>query len=312
MEEIEDIKIHKDMKVWELVDKLGKVGFQAMHLGKAADIIVRMKKDGAKVFLSFTSNMVSSGLRGLFAQLAEKRFVDVMFTTSGAIEEDIMKTYTKFLKGSFYADDKELAEKDINRIGNIYLPSEAYVKFEDIFLPMLEDIYKEYKVITPSQLIYEIGKRMNNKDSFVYWAYKNNIPIFCPALTDGAIGLQIYFFRQEHKDFRLDIAEDMEKLINFVLEMDAENSKKGGIILGGGLAKHHAILSTLLSDGFDYLVYLTTAMPFSGSLSGATTQEAMSWKKSHAGDENSITVYGDVTITFPLIMVKVFKELGIR
>ena len=311
MKEIKDIKISKDMKAWELVDRMEKVGFQAMHLGKAAKIITKMKRDKAKVFLSFTSNMVSSGLRGLFTQLAEKKFADFMFTTSGAIEEDLMKTQSKFLEGSFYANDKELAKEDINRIGNIYLPSEAYVKFEELFLPMLESIYEEYKTITPSQFIYELGKRINNKDSFVYWAYKNNIPIFCPALTDGAIGLQLYFFKQDHKDFKIDIAGDIEILINKVLDIDKDHYKKGGIMLGGGIPKHHAILSTLLSDGFDYLVYLTTAMPFSGSLSGATTQEAMSWKKSHAGEEDSITLYGDVTITFPLIMTKVFKDLDL-
>ena len=117
--------------------------------------------------------------------------------------------------------------------------------------------------------------------------------------------MQIYFFRQKHPDFVLDIAGDMNNLYKTTLEAE----KTGCIILGGGVGKHHAILANLLRDGMDYAVYMTTAHAYAGSLSGATTQEAKSWGKIK-GEADAITVIGDVTITFPLVMCKVLDDLG--
>ena len=45
-----------------------------------------------------------------------------------------------------------------------------------------------------------------------YWAHKNNIPVFCPALTDGSIGDMIYFFNYKRPEFYLDIVEDIRKI----------------------------------------------------------------------------------------------------
>jgi deoxyhypusine synthase len=63
-----------------------------------------------------------------------------------------------------------------------------------------------------------------------------------------------------------------------------------------------------MSGGFDYAVYLTTSHASSGSVSGATTQEAKSWGKLK-DDAEAATVNGDVCITFPLIMSSVLDKL---
>jgi deoxyhypusine synthase len=71
------------------------------------------------------------------------------------------------------------------------------------------------------------------------------------------------------------------------------------VILGGGIAKHHAIGANILRGGLDYAAYFTTASPFDGSLSGAQTQEAKSWGKLKEKG-SAVTVVGDATINFPL------------
>jgi deoxyhypusine synthase len=63
-----------------------------------------------------------------------------------------------------------------------------------------------------------------------------------------------------------------------------------------------------MSGGFDYAVYLTTSHASSGSMSGATTQEAKSWGKIK-DDAEAATVNGDVCITFPLMMCSVLEKL---
>ena len=57
------------MTVEEMVDSFGNLGYQAIELNEATKVVLKMKRSGSKVFLTFTSNMVTSGLRGFFAQL---------------------------------------------------------------------------------------------------------------------------------------------------------------------------------------------------------------------------------------------------
>lgn len=305
MEYIEDFKWTQGMKVEEFVSQLGKVGYQSVELKRAADAIVRMKKDNAKIFLTFTSNMVTSGLRGFFAQCVDLGMADIIVTTVGGIEEDIMKaTGEKFSIGKFDADDVELHEKGLNRIGNVLVNVESYMNFEDWMRPMLTKLYEKQKVWPVSELLREIGLTLNDESSFLYQAAKHNVPIFCPAITDGAFGFHLYLFQQDHKDFVVDVVKDFGN----ILLCTNHDEKKGVIALGGSISKHHAILCTLLNGGAEYAVYLTTAHQSSGSVSGATTREAKSWGK--VKDEADIaTVIGDVTIMFPLVMISAMEEL---
>lgn len=47
-----------------------------------------------KLFLGFTSNLMSSGVREQLRYLAQHSMVDVMVTTAGGIEEDFIKVYS--------------------------------------------------------------------------------------------------------------------------------------------------------------------------------------------------------------------------
>jgi len=48
------------------------------------------------VFLGFTSNMLSSGVRETIKFLVKNKLVDVIVTTTGGIEEDCIKCYNHF------------------------------------------------------------------------------------------------------------------------------------------------------------------------------------------------------------------------
>lgn len=305
MEYVKDFKWVKGMKVAELVDSYRNLGYQSVELRRAVDVIVRMKKNSAKIFLTFTSNMVTSGLRGFFAQLIKLGIADVIVTTVGGLEEDIMKaTGEKFSIGRFESDDVELHEKGINRIGNLLINNESYMNFEDKVKPMLDKLYAKQKRWAVSDMLKEFGLMLNDEDSILYQAAKHNVPIFCPAITDGALGFHLYLFQQKNKDFVVDVVKDFGN----ILFTTSHDEKKGVIALGGSISKHHAILSTLLNGGAEYAVYMTTAHKTSGSVSGATTNEAKSWGK--VKDESDVaTVIGDVTIMFPLAMASVLDQL---
>ncbi|MBN2141870.1 deoxyhypusine synthase family protein [Candidatus Woesearchaeota archaeon] len=314
MHYIKDFKWKQGMTVSEFVESLGQVGYQSIELAKAAGAVVRMKKAGAKIFLSFTSNMVTSGLRGFFAQIIRLGLADIIVTTVGGIEEDIMKASGEQFKiGSFQADDVELHEKGVNRVGNIFVSNESYMKFEDMIIPMLSKLYDKKKRWAPSEMFREIGLLLEEQgkanggdyeNSILYQAAKRDVPVFCPAITDGSFGFHLYLFQQKHKDFMVDVVDDFKN----ILFTTTPDEAKGVIALGGSISKHHAILATLLNGGAEYAVYLTTASQASGSMSGATTREAKSWGKIK-DDADAATVIGDVSITFPLVMIRAIETL---
>ena len=302
---VKDFVWKKGMTVKEMVDDFSSLGFQSIELARARDVIVKMKKNSAKIYLTFTSNMVTSGLRGFFAQLIKLKIPSIIVTTAGGLEEDIMKAKgERFSIGSFNTDDVELHEQGINRVGNLQIKNESYMKFEDLMLEILNILYKKQKRWAVSELLKEIGLMLNDESSILYQAAKNDIPIFCPAITDGALGFHLYLFQQKHKDFIVDVVKDFGN----ILFAATHDDKKGVIALGGSISKHHAILASLLNGGAEYAVYMTTAHKTSGSMSGATTSEAKSWGK--VKDESDIaTVIGDVTIMFPLAMIAALEEL---
>lgn len=303
---INDIKWKKGITVKDLVSAYNNVGFQSIELGRGVDVIVKMKKNGAKTFLTFTSNMVTSGLRGLFAQCIRLGIADIIVTTVGGIEEDIMKSVgEKFLIGDFRSDDVGLNEKGVNRVGNIFVQNESYSRFEGIILPMLDKLYEKKKRWPVSEMFREIGLMMDDDDSILYQSAKNDVPIFCPAITDGAFGFHLFMYQQDHPDFIVDVVQDFKNIVNSV----SYDDKKGGICLGGSISKHHAIFISLLKGGLDYAVYMTTSHQTSGSMSGATTNEGKSWGKIKH-DTDAATINGDVSITFPLAMMAAMERLS--
>jgi len=300
--DIKGFEIRKGEKVSDLVKSMKNMGLQATNVANAVEIIKEMEKNKTTIFLTFTSNMISSGLRELFAQLCREKKIHVIITTVGSIEEDFMKSDKPFLLGDFNLDDVELNKKEMNRVGNIIIPSKAYVDFEKRIQPILKEMYEEKKIWKPYEITKRLGEKLNDENSFLYWCAKNDIPIFCEAMLDGAFGLQVYFFKQEHKDFIIDETGE-EKLAEIVLNAE----RTGGIILGGGVAKHHAIGVNLLRDGFDYAVYVTTATEFDGSMSGAQTKEAISWGKLKSNAKH-VYIQADASIAFPLIVGAWFDE----
>jgi len=293
------------MTAEECVDKFDSLGYQATELYEASEVVLKMKNSGAKIFMTFTSNMITSGLRGFFAQLIKLGLANVIVTTSGSIEEDIMKAVgEKFEISSFNADDVYMHEKGENRIGNLLIRNESYMKFEDKMSGCIKKIYEKQKRIAVSELLKELGLMLDDESSFLYQAAKKNIPVFCPGIADSAIGFHLFMFQQDHPDFIVDTIQDIKNAVF----CSSNDERKGLIALGGSISKHYAIFSALLSGGFEYAVYMTTSHQSSGSFAGATTHEAKSWGKIK-DDAEAATVIGDVTITFPLMMIRVLEKL---
>ncbi len=305
MDPIKDFGLGKKASAGNLARQFSSAGLQASQLGAAVELIERMRNENCTLFLSFTANMVASGLRGIIAEMCRKHFVDAIVTTAGSVDHDVIKTLVNYRLGSFDADDIRLHKQNINRIGNIFAPSKGYALFEGKMQRWLVKIYSKKKCVSPMELVQFIGKETKSRDSFLHWCTRNSIPVFCPGITDGAIGLQLYFFKQQHHDFCLDVTADMGELAQIVLTAE----KTGAIVLGGGISKHHVIGANILRNGLNYAVYVSTATELDGSLSGARPREAKSWGKLREKGKH-VSVFCDATIAMPLIGAAL-KEKGL-
>jgi len=263
--------------------------------------------------------MISSGLRETFRYLVQHRHVSAIVTTAGGIEEDFIKCLAPTYLGSFSTPGAALRAKGLNRIGNLVVPNNNYCAFEDWIIPILDTMLAEQEeefektgerfMWTPSNIIHRLGKEINDERSVYYWAYKNDIPVFCPALTDGSLGDMIYFhsFKASPLHLGVDIAKDIRK-INTI----AVRAKRAGmIILGGGVVKHHIANACLMRNGAESAVYINTAQEFDGSDAGARPDEAVSWGKIKV-DADSVKVrHGRISLLLehaPLILISVLRS----
>ena len=311
MKPVKDIQLQKGMNADDLMRELYESGgFTAKKLAVGVDIFETMVKEkDCTTFLSFPACIISTGTRGVIKELLKRKLVDVVITTCGTLDHDLARVWKDYFHGTFNADDKTLHKKGINRLGNIFIPLECYgTVLEEKMQPILSDLYKTKQKWSTKDIIWEFGKRLesekNGKDSIMYWAWKNKIPIFVPGITDGAFGSQMWMYYQEHRDFTVDLFKDEQELSDIVFTA----KKTGAFIIGGGISKHHVIWWAQFKDGLDYAVYLTTAVEHDGSLSGAQTREAISWGKI-AEKADNVTIEGDATVLLPLMSSALFERI---
>ncbi|KAF2755880.1 Deoxyhypusine synthase [Pseudovirgaria hyperparasitica] len=312
---------HRPVTVDDLVAGMADMGFQASAVGDAVNIINDMRRwrdadtrESTTIFLGYTSNLISSGLRETLRYLVQHKHVSAIVTTAGGVEEDFIKCLAPTYLGSFTAPGAALRAQGMNRIGNLFVPNSNYCAFEEWVVPILDRMLDEQEaarhepdplVWTPSKIISRLGREINDERSVYYWAWKNEIPVFCPAITDGSLGDMMFFhtFKSSPNQLICDSIGDIRTLNTLAIKA----KRAGMIVLGGGVVKHHIANACLFRNGAESAVYINTAQEFDGSDAGARPDEAVSWGKIKA-DAQSVKVYAEATVVFPLIVAATFAK----
>lgn len=310
--EIKGYDFEGDFNFEDFMKSYLNTGFQATNLGTAIEIIKNMRRDNATIFLGFTSNMGTCGIRENINYLVKNNLVHVLATTAGAIEEDVIKCFKPFVLGDFRAQGRYLFDEGINRTGNIFIPNDRYLYFERFMNKFLERLYnlqKETKqIIGVKEFVFELGRELEiqnvdkKETSFTYFAYKNNIPFFCPAILDGSLGDMVYFFKKNNPEFKIDTSDYIVQVTDLALNCD----KMGMIAIGGSVPKHLIANAGIFREGVDYAVYINTGLEMEGSNAGAPIDEAVSWGKI-AVEGQKIKVEAEASLVFPLIVASAFK-----
>jgi deoxyhypusine synthase len=293
MNPIDHFKVESGMKVSELVEKMGNMGFGAKKISEASEIMGKMFEDReCKVFLGVAGAMVPAGMKQIILDMLER--VDVFVTTGANLTHDLMEALgERHYQGDSNVDDKKLNEEGIDRIYNVFMKNSVYEKLEDFFEANFEELKKCSDI---KEFLWKLGE-LAPGEGILKKCFEKKIPIFCPGIADSGIGLMMWGRVVAGKgDTNIDVFKDMKEIIDF--SWTAE--KSGVIYVGGGLPKNFIQQSLQFSKGANYGIQITTDRTEPGGSSGAPLKEGISWGKME-GDAEFVDVFCDATIALPLI-----------
>ncbi len=306
MRRVKQIKLEKGMSVNSLVRSYEDAGvLGAGDLGKAASIYEEMLNKKAKVFLGLAGPLVPSGLRRVITDMIKCGYVHVIVTSGANVVHDMIEAHQGgHYVGSFKVHDEDLKKKNVARIGNVFVEMEDFKVFEDKVQELLASIPEDKRCnLSIKELLWEIGSRLEDQESFLRTAWENQVPVFSPGIMDSMLGLQLFFFSQNNK-LVLNSVKDMKDLTDEVFDA----KKTGALLLGGGVPKHHIMVVNSLRDGMDYGIQITMDREEAGSLSGAKLEEGISWGKIRSRDTVA-TVIGDVTVILPMLVASLKERV---
>jgi deoxyhypusine synthase len=302
---IDHMDINGKMSVLELINEMGRSGvLGAGRMFRATQLLSEILQDNeTTVFLSVAGPLVPGGLRKVIRDMIDQGMVDVLITSGANITHDLLEAFGGKHHRGMNEDDETLCQQGMGRIGDLYTKSEDFEVFEEEITKIMGKITEKDNYLTIREFLTEIGTSLEDEESIVYTAVKNGVPIYAPGIIDSMLGLQLWMFTQEN-ELHLDASGDMSELSDIVYD----SKKVATIILGGGLPKHYALASNLLKGGVDAAIQVTMDRSETGSLGGAPLEEAKSWAKAKAGS-NLVTVIGDATIIFPLMLAGAMEKI---
>jgi len=304
-EPVEQMHLRPGMSVGELAEQMGRAGaYNGGALYRAVCLYEKMLRDpDATKFFGLAGAMVPAGMGGIVEDLVDRGCIDVLVSTGANMTHDIIEAIgCRHYHGRADCSDVELRHDEINRIYDVYLPNEAFIKFEEFMQETYSEI-PEGSTISINELVRHIGSHLDT--GILSAACRKGVPVYCPAIQDSMIGLQYWLFSQSHK-VCVDAFRDMPALLDRCFSA----RKAGALLVGGGVPKNYILQSMLMTEnGFSYAVQLTGDRPDLGGLSGATLDEARSWGKL-TEEASAVTVYGDATILLPLLVAAALERLS--
>lgn len=318
---IEPPIISPNMSVSDMIHFFGNTGYNARRLAEAAEIMKLMIRSDATVCLTLAGAMTPIGLGRSISSMIENGFIDWIVTTGANVYHDLHFAYDLPVRqGHFQVDDDILYSRKIVRIYDTYIKEFGTLQAQDaIVQKVLKSGQSELPPLTSTaDISYVLGKAALEESShpersFIVAAFKNNVPVFMPAVSDSSIGLNMLPMLLDNK---------IDKIPNVILDV-AESAailwrskKSGGLELGGGVPKNffqqtgpalYQILK-MKEGGQDYIIQITDARADTGGLSGATLQEGKSWGKIRTSHHGNVIVYGDSSVCFPILCSYTLSE----
>lgn len=331
--------------VSELVDGIyAKSSYQGRNLAHAAHLWVDALKKGETIWMGFSGALTPTGLGGIVSELVEKGLVHMITATGANIYHDLHFPYALPVRqGSEVVDDEKLAEDKTTRIFDTYIGNDSTLKLQDT---LLQNAFRKILPRLPQKysspiLLNHLGQYMMHEDknvvapqgSVVISAAKAGVPIFLDSQSNHSLGMNLaalasdgdnkglFHWIKERLIQRKVSNADMSPTQD-VIEAAAYSlyiQPQFNVFLGEGGPRNFtqttgptaSEIFYIPFDGSEGGIILSVADARAGALSGSTFQEAVSWGKyTNASLSNKVVVWGEYTLTFPLIASYVAQKVG--
>ena len=280
-----------------MVNSWNNMGFNAKRLAKACTIYEEMIHNKKCVkFFALSGAMIPAGMQKIIYDFIDLGFVDVLVTTGANLTHDVVEALGDHHLQGFLSEspqeNENLHEDAMNRIFDVFMPNQVYENMEDWLKTFKLDPKASVK-----EALWTIGENLpENSHSILKICAKKKIPIYCPAITDSGLGMQLSFL---YPGMNLNHFEDLQECINTAWDTEIP----GVFIVGGGVPKNFIFQAMQFSpNSAKYVVQITTDVQVSaGGLSSASLNEAISWGKVNVKGKTS-QVHADATIALPIIL----------
>jgi len=303
---VSHIKVSNRMSVLSLARQMEEAKvLGAGRFGKAARILGEMFRDrNCMKFISLAGPLVPGGLRSVITNLVDGGYVNGVVTTGANVTHDLLEALGhRHIVGSENADDVRLRRRGLSRIYDLYVTQRSIEGLEKAAYRMLDRIPEsKRRNIGSHELLWEFGRQLKDRNSFVRTAQVRGASIFCPGIFDSMLGLHLWTYSRIHP-FILNPLKDFSRLV----DMTYERKRVGVIILGGGMPKHQVLIANTYRGGVDAAIQITLDRPDGGGFSGAPLEEAISWGKVKS-PKDLVTVVGDASILFPVLTVAALQQ----
>jgi len=312
---VEHIDITK-YDVTDLVHELRSTSFTSREIYNACQLYKQMlEEEELTVILTIAGSTQAAGCLKLYRDLVRYNMVDIIVATGASIiDMDLFEGLgNKHYIGSSKADDNILREEFIDRIYDTFI-SEDDLKQVDNFIAEFANKISD-TTMSSREFLNKLGWHLRTSNSLVQECYKEDVPIFCPALNDSAAGIGLLMHQTNNPDSHLviDSIKDLRELTYLKVEMQ----NTGLFMVGGGVPKNFAqdIVVAAESIGHrvpmhQYAIQLTVADVRDGACSSSTLDEASSWGK--VDNSNTQMVYGEATSTLPIIANYAYNNVNLE
>ena len=312
---VEHIDITK-YDVTDLVNELRSTSFTSREIYNACQLYKQMlEEEELTVILTIAGSTQAAGCLKLYRDLVRYNMVDIIVATGASIiDMDLFEGLgNKHYIGSSKADDNILREEFIDRIYDTFI-SEDDLKQVDNFIAEFANKISD-TTMSSREFLNKLGWHLRTSNSLVQECYKEDVPIFCPALNDSAAGIGLLMHQTNNPDSHLviDSIKDLRELTYLKVEMQ----NTGLFMVGGGVPKNFAqdIVVAAESIGHrvpmhQYAIQLTVADVRDGACSSSTLDEASSWGK--VDNSNTQMVYGEATSTLPIIANYAYNNVNLE
>ncbi len=305
---VSPISIRKKSSLESLLGEMEKTAFQGRKLGEAFSLWKRMLKGKTTIFLGLAGALIPAGMRKAIVFLIRERLIDCLVTTGANLFHDLHEILGKYhYQGTPLIDDVKLRRKKVDRIYDVFASDIQYT-YDDKFITKFANGLDQKKSYSTREFFYLLGKRLSSlgkREGILTSAYKNKVPIYCPALGDSSFGIAVALGRRKKgNSLFFDIIKDVLETTNIAVAA----SSTGVIYLGGGTPKNFiqqtevtAAMMRRKHPGHKYAIQITTDSPQWGGLSGCSLEEGQSWGKI-SKEAKMITLHCDATIALPLLV----------